>query len=327
MKTLLHNIWIRISKKALEKEISEMEAKLEEQKKEIFRIKDADEIMQSDSDLGSYRKYLFRRMPLQHLDSVFMTRRDKLIPKVTATFEPTIMRHICQNLSDKNEAHIFTMALYCSDVIMDRNGARLVLEDPYRRIMTQPLKLTAEEAEELMGMVVLTKVELCSNSYNHKVTEFKVSAIRKTVYSWFEEYKNGIASPIAMEPALNRYYLLKNIRGVAECRLQLDRMEAELARIGNRIETYAFRKSEDILYIRRKGLTEILYQVNGKLEYAFEPQEKGRAQEVREFFDMAKGRHLGKEGLELDIFNEEHPENMYIRIMDSTFERDTFAAV
>lgn len=325
MKKHLHKLWTRISKKALEQDIREMEEKIQEQKKEFFQLKDTDEFLQSDSDLGSYRQYLFCRMPLHYLDSVFMTRREKLIPKITATFEPSIIRHISEVLSEKDMTHIFTMALYCQNIIPGKTGIRLVLEDPYRTIRTQPLNLTQNDAESLIGLVILAKVALNGNSYNPNIKDFQISAIQKTVYTLDGEYKNGSFQPIPVDTDRNRYYLLRNIRGVEECRTKLDAMETELERHGNRIETYAFRKTKDVLYIRRHGALDILYQSNGRLEYAFELQTKNYAQEVSDFFAMSKGLHLGEDGLEWNIFDPDRS-NLYIKIMDSTFERDILSA-
>ena len=281
-----------------EEEIKRLEALKREKLAELARLKEEEEFLEADSYLGPYRKILFRRLPLDWLDSVYRTKVAALEKRVNASFQPQVVKNITEHIIQEKTTPVFTMALHCMGVIPMQGGTKMILQDPYRMITTNPLKLSLEEAEGYIDDLLLVRIRFTAEAAS--ATEFEVLSLRRTRYTRLQEKTDHGLKDVFPESALIRYLDQKNVKGARECMRALDGIQGELERIGNRIETFCCRYSQGQLYIRRHGVKELLLVVGDHLEYIW--QQTGSVDDAKEIGLLSNGIGIGTKGENVKSF-------------------------
>lgn len=254
--------------KELESKIQALKGTKEEKLRELAKLKEEEEFLEADSYLGPFRKVLFRRLPLSWLDSVYRSKVMALEKVVNASFQPQVVSHIVEHIIHEKTTPVFTMALHCVGVMPIQGGTKMILQDPYRMITTKPLNLTLEEAEEYIDQLLLVRIRFTAEATSS--TEFEVLSVRRTRFSRSQEKNEGVYKDVLPESALIRYLDRKDITGWRECMHALDDIQGELERVGDRIGTYCCRHTQGQLYIRRRGVKELLLVAGDHLEYVWQ---------------------------------------------------------
>lgn len=159
---------------------------------EIENLKEKESLAVAQSLNRSYRKSFFRRIPLGWLDSVYCTRRDKILKHISSTLSTYDMRRDVKRLSferlDKCYRECQYYAVICEAVINTPQGVVLSIRDPYRKMHTQPLKNTSiEQAERWVNSMLVVKAHLTEDQLTND--ELQVERIKLLKYTRNSEKK------------------------------------------------------------------------------------------------------------------------------------------
>ncbi len=151
-----------------EEEKEYLENRINTVKKEIENIKEKDFFQTARLHYGKMDQfYSYRRLPVSELNTVYHTKRERLLEQITLTFNPRVIRSAFVRMEVNGEKEsIEYMALCCTGVRRVDSTYRLCLKDPYREIIGYIADIPTEimerikSEENLIGRIVQVKLPI-----------------------------------------------------------------------------------------------------------------------------------------------------------------------
>lgn len=185
------------NRKKNDQKYEELLQKKQELLKQIDDLKENEQLKIAQSSMCKQRKLFYRKLPLEWMYSIYYTCLDRLKQLCSSTLSPydteAALEKINTSVTEgKNDIQYY--ALLCESFFQTPEGVVLVLRDPYRQVTSQPLKkISAEKAEEWLGMVLIVKVRL-NDGMNADFHEIFIERIKQTRYT-----KDGIKDSNGVE--------------------------------------------------------------------------------------------------------------------------------
>lgn len=159
---------------------------------EIDKLREDEELAIAQSVNRKEMNSLFRRLPIGWIDSVYCTRRDKIVKHVSSTLSTYNMRRdICRlKLAGPDEYYkeYQYYAVICEAVVPTSQGVVLFIRDPYRKMHTQPLKKTSiEQAQNWVGLMLVVKAHITEDQFTND--ELYIERIKVLKYTRDAEKK------------------------------------------------------------------------------------------------------------------------------------------
>lgn len=140
-------------------EIERLKKENEILQKDINVIEHKDQRLRAQHRIGREKKLLYWRMPARCLNTVFFTRKEQLIKEVDVCLMEKEFLYAIKPFRLTSDFSVpvetYRAAVICEDIIdAGDEGYRLALFDPYKRILSNPLKITYSEAYSLKGKLL-----------------------------------------------------------------------------------------------------------------------------------------------------------------------------
>ena len=213
-------------------EINELEKQKEELEKEIKDYVEKEDFAVACGMCRHIKDNLFyRRFPMESIDSVFWTRRDILLPLVSATMQEECIREIKYGyIKQKYDNHYIYVACICDGIIYSQKGPVLVLHDPYKKFISKALEKQPHDIETWIGRMLVLKMILEDNPT--KQTEFKVVGVKKLRFTEFGEMVNNEERSIRNEKDNSVFKELSEANNYHDCMKELVRFQHITSRYG-----------------------------------------------------------------------------------------------
>lgn len=211
--------------------------------REIDTINEKEALAVAKSDNYIQQKFLFRKLPIDWIDTTFSTARNNLVPHISSTFSALDLKQIIDILSLSKEAYkVAYCVMLCNDVIDSGYGIVLKLQDPYRSIVSYPLKnIPYEKAKYWESRMLVVKIRITRDAFINN--EYYIERVKVLKYTKYGIIENG------NERLINSYdkKMYKNIIGGNK---DLDELEKY------------FRENEYCVYREEKGILNICNRNN-----------------------------------------------------------------
>lgn len=139
-----------------EEEKEALLATIRDLEKDIYQMKEIDCFRKIRVRQEDFLKYMYLRMDVSYLKSIYHTRRKEILEHITSSFDPFMVKHSISRMEELGysyETEYF--ALFCSQIKKTINGYLLELMDPYRKINGLLAKFPEGESEDTLKNHVL----------------------------------------------------------------------------------------------------------------------------------------------------------------------------